>query len=158
MHSKNVPRFHTVSSSGQSHTSLKTPLTRAELRAFNWDIYPLRTLAFTSPVLQVSFISLQRSFTDEALLPSAAPIVAQSLPCFILSLKRNVLMSTTASYETTQISMSSNNNRIKPQFTGLKTDWGVTLMRQCWYFLSSLLILLCIPRSLSDQLSPRTLT
>lgn len=39
------------------------------------------------PVLQVSFISLQRSFTEEALLPRAAPMVAQSLPCLILSLK-----------------------------------------------------------------------
>lgn len=38
------------------------------------------------PVLQVSFISLQRSFTEEALRPRAAPIVAQSFPCFSLSL------------------------------------------------------------------------
>lgn len=42
----------------------------------------------TVPVLQVSFISRHRSLTEEALLPSAAPIVAQSLPCFIRSLKQ----------------------------------------------------------------------
>lgn len=40
------------------------------------------------PVLQVSFISRHRSLTEDALLPSAAPIVAQSLPCFIRSLKQ----------------------------------------------------------------------
>lgn len=42
----------------------------------------------TIPVLQVSFISRHRSLTEDALLPSAAPIVAQSLPCFIRSLKQ----------------------------------------------------------------------
>lgn len=44
--------------------------------------------ALTLPVLQVSFISRHRSLTEDALLPSAAPIVAQSLPCFIRSLKQ----------------------------------------------------------------------
>lgn len=44
--------------------------------------------ALTVPVLQVSFISRHRSLTEDALLPSAAPIVAQSLPCFIRSLKQ----------------------------------------------------------------------
>lgn len=38
-------------------------------------------------MLQVSFIRRQRSFTEEALRPRAAPIVAQSLPCFCLSLE-----------------------------------------------------------------------
>lgn len=39
------------------------------------------------PVLHVSFMSRQRSLTDEALRPRAAPIVAQSFPCFSLNLK-----------------------------------------------------------------------
>lgn len=47
-----------------------------------------RQRGLTVPVLQVSFISRHRSLTEDALLPSAAPIVAQSLPCFIRSLKQ----------------------------------------------------------------------
>ena len=38
------------------------------------------------PELHVSLISLQRSFTEDALRPNIAPIVAQSLPCFTRSL------------------------------------------------------------------------
>ena len=38
------------------------------------------------PVLQVSFIRRQRSFTDEALRPRTAPMAAQSEPCCLRSL------------------------------------------------------------------------
>lgn len=44
---------------------------------------------FSAPVLHVSFISRQRSLTEEALRPRAAPIVAQSFPCFSLNLNTN---------------------------------------------------------------------
>lgn len=38
------------------------------------------------PELQVSFMSRHLSFTDEALLPKACPMVAQSLPYILRSL------------------------------------------------------------------------
>lgn len=39
------------------------------------------------PELQVSFMSRHLSFTDEALLPKACPMVAQSLPYILRSLE-----------------------------------------------------------------------
>lgn len=48
-----------------------------------------RWLSAVVPVLHVSFISRQRSLTEEALRPRAAPMVAQSLPCFSLSLMKH---------------------------------------------------------------------
>lgn len=44
------------------------------------------------PELQVSFINLHLSFTDDALRPRACPIVAQSLPCLARSLQVHVYM------------------------------------------------------------------
>lgn len=44
------------------------------------------------PELHVSFIKRQRSLTEEALRPSAAPIVAQSGPCFDLKLKKELIV------------------------------------------------------------------
>ena len=43
-------------------------------------------MIFFIPDLQLSFISLHLSLTEDALRPKATPIAAQSFPCFALNL------------------------------------------------------------------------
>lgn len=114
----------------------KIILTKVKVTEFYLE-HPFLLPACTSPVLQVSFISLHRSFTDEALLPSAAPIVAQSLPCFTLSLNRNMLISTMSRLPKYQ--MYSNNSKINLQLKDSTGShfWHYTINIFCHHCLFS---------------------